>query len=296
MMLSYQNGSEAGLPGESRMRFAVVTPDPADWVHVRAFDEVAEVIHAGLQELDVSCVRSVGRLLDGHTNIVFGAHLLPPSTVLPPDTILYNLEQIVPGAIWVTPVYLEALRRHRVWDYSTGNCAALRGLGVRDPQHVPLGHATVLERIAPGDEDLDVLFYGVHNERRLAPLRRLAERGRKVLHTRGVYGKERDELIARSRIVINIHFYEQSRLEVARCFYLLANGRCIVSEASTDADETGLAQGIAFASYEHIEDTCSWYLDHPAERAAIADAGRRILRKRSQAALLAPAITALAER
>jgi len=23
------------------MRFAVVTPDPADWIHVRAFDEVA---------------------------------------------------------------------------------------------------------------------------------------------------------------------------------------------------------------------------------------------------------------
>ena len=92
------------------------------------------------------------------------------------------------------------------------------------------------------------------------------------------------------------HFYEQSRLEVARCFYLLANGRCIVSEASTDADETGLAQGIAFASYEHLEDTCSWYLEHPAERAAVADAGRHILRKRSQAALLAPAITALAER
>jgi hypothetical protein len=66
------------------MRFAVVTSDPADWIHVRAFDEVAEVIHAGLQELGISCERGVGRLLEGHTNIVFGAHLLPPSTALPP--------------------------------------------------------------------------------------------------------------------------------------------------------------------------------------------------------------------
>ena len=28
------------------MRFAVVTPDPAQWVHVRAFDEVAEADEA----------------------------------------------------------------------------------------------------------------------------------------------------------------------------------------------------------------------------------------------------------
>jgi hypothetical protein len=155
---------------------------------------------------------------------------------------------------------------------------------VREPHHVPLGHATVLERIPPKDEDVDMLFYGIYNERRLAPLRRLTERGRKVLHVREVYGKERDELVARARIVLNIHFYEQSRLEVARCFYLLANGRFVLSEASPDADETGLAGGIAFAPYERLEETCSWYLEHPAERASVAEAGRRILRERSQAA------------
>jgi hypothetical protein len=278
------------------VQFAIVTPDPAQWVHVRAFDEVADVIQAGLLELGHPCERSAGRLLDHRTHILFGAHLLPPAASLNPGTILFNLEQIVPGALWVTQDYIERLRRYRVWDYSARNIAALGEMGVRDATHVPLGHAKVLERIPSVQENVDVLFYGIYNERRLAPLRRLAERGLKVLHARGVYGKERDELIARSRIVLNIHFYEQSRLEVARCFYLLANGRFVVSEASTDADETGLAQGIAFAPYERIEDTCSWYLEHPAERAAVADAGRRILRERSQAALLAPAIAALAER
>jgi hypothetical protein len=33
-------------------------------VHVRAFDEVADVIQAGLLELGHPCERSVGRLLD----------------------------------------------------------------------------------------------------------------------------------------------------------------------------------------------------------------------------------------
>jgi hypothetical protein len=277
------------------MRFAVVTPDPAQWVHVRAFDEVAEVIHAGLIELGVSCERSVGRLADGRTNIVFGAHLLPPRTVLPADAILYNLEQIVEGAIWVTPGYLELLRRHRVWDYSARNVAALRQTGVREAVHVPLGHAKVLERIPRAEEDIDVLFYGVHNERRLAPLRRLSGRGLKVVHANGVYGVERDGLIARSRIVINIHFYGESRLEMPRCFYLMANGRFVLSEASPDAEESGLAGGIAFASYEELEEACARYLERPGERAEIAAAGKDLLGKRPQSALLAPAVAGLDE-
>jgi hypothetical protein len=60
------------------MRLAVVTPDPAQWFHVRAFDEAAEVVHAGLLGLGIDCERSVGRLPEGRTSIVFGAHLLPP--------------------------------------------------------------------------------------------------------------------------------------------------------------------------------------------------------------------------
>lgn len=275
------------------MRFAIVTPDPAQWVHVRAFDEVADAIQAGLIELGHSCERSAGRLLDDRIHILFGAHLLPGTASLNPGTILFNLEQIVPGSLWVSQDYVERLRRYRVWDYSALNIAALADLGIRDATHVPLGYARVLERIPSVEEDIDILFYGVYNERRLALLRRLAGRGWKVHCVNGVYGGERDELIARSRIVVNIHFYEQSRLEVARCFYLLANGRFVLSERSPDTEETGLVGGMAFASYEGIEEACAWYLEHPGERAAVVEAGREVARKRPQAALLAPAVAAL---
>ena len=127
------------------MRFAVITPDPAQWVHVRAFDEVAEVIRAGLTESGHECERSVGCLVEGRRNVVFGAHLMPAGTALPAGTVLYNLEQIVDGALWVTPAYLEALRRHEVWDYSARNCAALRARGAADARHVPLAPYEELE-------------------------------------------------------------------------------------------------------------------------------------------------------
>ena len=206
---------------------------------------------------------------------------------------MYNLEQIVEGAIWVTPGYLELLRHHRVWDYSARNCAALRDLSVHEPRHVALGYSVALERISPSVEDIDVLFYGVYNERRLAVLRSLAKRGLKVVHANGVYGKERDDLVARARIVLNVHFYEQSRLEVPRCFYLMANGRFVLSEASPDTEETGFAGGMAFAPYAELESACVWYLEHAAERAAVAAAGRDLLHKRPQSALLVPALAAL---
>lgn len=276
------------------MRFAVVTPDPAQWFHVRAFDEVAEVIHAGLLGLGVDCERSVGRLAEGRKNIVFGAHLLPPGTVLPGDAIVYNLEQIVDGAIWVTPRYLDLLRRHRVWDYSARNCSALASLGVRDPVHVPLGYAPSLERIAPAREDIDVLFYGAYSARRLAVLERLERRGWGVVRSNGIYGEERDALVARARIVLNVHYYEESRLEVPRCLYLIANGRFILSEMSPDAGETGLLPGIAFAPYDGLEEACARYLERPAERARVAASGREVLRTRPQSALLAPAVAELA--
>ena len=276
------------------MRLAVVTPDPAQWFHVRAFEEVAEVVHAGLIALEIDCERSVGRLAEGRTNIVFGAHLLPPGTILPQDAVVYNLEQIVDGAIWVTPQYIELLRRHRVWDYSARNCSALGRLGVRDPVHAPIGHAPSLERIAPAREDIDVLFYGAYNARRLTLLARLEQRGWSVARSNGIYGEERDALVARARIVLNVLYYEESRLEVPRCFYLMANGRFILSETSPDAAETGLDPGIAFAPYEGLEEACARYLERAAERARVAAAARDLLRARPQSALLAPAVAALA--
>jgi hypothetical protein len=163
-------------------------------------------------------------------------------------------------------------------------------MGVRGASHVPLGYASALERIPRAEEDIDVLFYGVYNERRLAILQRLVQRGLKVRWVNGVYGEARDRLIARSRVVVNIHFYEQSRLEVPRCFYLMANGRFVLSETSPDAEEAGYGSGIAFAPYEDLEETCAWYLGHPAERLAVAEAGQALLRLRPQSALLAPAV------
>lgn len=275
------------------VRFAVATPDPAGWMHVRAFDEAAEAVQQGILELGHACQRVTGALAAGCVNVLFGAHHLPAAAALPGDTILFNLEQVVAGSLWLTPAYLSLLRRYRVWDYSAQNVAALRSLGVASATHVPLGYAKSLERIARRAEDIDVLFYGRLIPRRIDLLKRLEARGMSVVAINDAYGKERDERIARARIVLNMHVAGEARLETARCFYALINGCFVLSEHSTDAAESGLARGLAFAAYEEIEARCAWYLERPEERAAIAAEGRRLMRSRPQAELLRPAIAEL---
>ena len=97
----------------------------------------------------------------------------------------------------------------------------------------------------------------------------------------GVYGAERDALIARSKIVLNVHFYGAKVLEVVRLSHLLSNGAFVISEdggehASTDATEVALkgAGALVFARVSEIAARVAHYLAHPAERRRIACRGR----------------------
>jgi hypothetical protein len=276
------------------MRFAVVTPDPAAWMHVRAFDEVAEAVHQGLLDLGYTNRRLIGAMASDSVNIVFGAHHLPAATRLPPETILFNLEQIVPGSLWVTPAYLSALRTCHVWDYSERNVAALRALGVSRAMHVPIGYAKSLERIEQRPQDIDILFYGRLIPRRTGLLQRIAARGFRVVGLNDAYGDKRDASIARAKIVLNVHAADEARFETARCFYPMINRRFVLSEDSADAAESGLAGGLALAAYDELEERCAWYIAHHEERAAIARAGHELMRARPQAGILRTVLARMA--
>jgi hypothetical protein len=63
--------------------------------------------------------------------------------------------------------------------------------------------------------------------------------------------------------------------EVVRVAYLLANGVCVVSETGSDTEhEARFVEGVAFAPYPELVDTCRTLLAEPARRAAIAARGR----------------------
>ena len=270
------------------MPFAVTVLSPPGYAHSAAFHEVAETLFHGLRRLGHDTILTADPLLPGRRHVVLGPNLAPAMKLrLPRDAVLYNLEQVEQGSAWMTPELLALFRSRTVWDYSAANATALARLGVRKPAVVPIGYVPELTRIAPAPEDIDVLFYGSVNDRRRAVLQALQARGVRVHAVFGVYGPERDALIARSKLVLNIHYYEAKVFEVVRVSYLLANRRCVVSErGASPAEEAPFEEGVAFAPHEGLVERCVDLLARPEERRRVAEAGFRAMSARDEAAYL----------
>jgi hypothetical protein len=240
--------------------FCIWVVTPPGYAHAGAFGEVALGLQGGFRELGIHApIVSTKERISG-TAIVLGANLLPrmPGVKPPGKSILYNLEQITPGSEWLTRDYLKLLRRHRIWDYSRYNIDQLENLGIRNITHCPIGFSERLSRIEPAPEqDIDVLFYGSVNERRLQILEELVLAGLRVETLFGVYGTRRDAVIARSKIVLNIHYYPAKIFEIVRISYLLANKVCVVSETSPpDSALESVQNGIVQAPYEQLTEAC----------------------------------------
>jgi hypothetical protein len=148
-----------------------------------------------------------------------------------------------------------------------------------------------LTRIQPSKEDIDVLFYGSLNERRVKVLGKLQEKGVKVTDLFGVYGHKRDAYISRSKIVLNIHFFESKVFEIVRISYLLANRKFVISELGSDRKiETFFDAGLVFSTYDTIIDTCLNYLKDGRIRAKIAKKGFSLMRSLDQVQFLKGAL------
>jgi len=271
----------------------VVTPP--GYAHAGAFSEVALGLQGGFRDLGINAPIVTARDRIRSKAIVLGANLLPrlSGVKAPGRSILYNLEQITPGSEWLSRDYLKLLRCHRVWDYSRYNIGQLQRLGICDLVHCPIGFSERLCRFDPAPErDIDVLFYGSINERRLKVLDELVRTGLRVETLFGAYGEQRDVMIARSRIVLNIHYYPAKIFEIVRISYLLANRVCVVSEESTpDSALESVQAGIAQAPYAQLTEKCLELIETGAWK-TLADRGHAVFAGNRQSVYLQAALTA----
>jgi hypothetical protein len=277
------------------VNFALITACPQGYAHAGAYAEVSDSLHFGLLQLGHHSTQAVNTLFADARNIVLGAHLLGPADELPEDVVLVNLEQLQDNPN-LPDHYTDMLLRHAVWDYSAANVQLLRARGATRVTHLPLGAVPELTRIAAAPKDIDILFYGSLNPRRLAVLDRLAAAGARVEKLFGVYGAARDAFISRANIVLNMHFYDSKVLEVVRILYLLANRAFVVSERGADPLEAQRFEGgLAFCDYDQLVETCMRYLGDQPARDAIAASGQQCVASQPQAAYLRPAIAALVQ-
>lgn len=257
------------------------------------FDEVAESLRHGFATLGHPVEVLTGAFRRGSRAVLLGAQLVPDWNQIPDDAIIFNFEQLGTPSRYITEEYLHRLGRHTVWDYSPRNIAWMREHGINSAVRlVRIGHSPELVRIPKAaEQDIDVLFYGAVNERRLRVLQDLHGSGvRLALHT-NLFGTARDAVIARSRVVLNMHYYETKIFEIARVGYLLDNAKAVVTEAGPDTElEDDLRAGLAAVPYEALADTCRALVADETRRRILEETAQAVFSRRDQAAYLRGAL------
>ncbi|MFT3731661.1 MAG: tetratricopeptide repeat protein [Hyphomicrobium sp.] len=251
----------------------IVTITPDGNPHSAAFADLAAGLASALQSLGVRATRRSNSFMPSGVNLLLGAHLVGSQEMadrIPGNTVVINLEQISGFDVGGRPVYLSLLKRLPVWDYSMRNIVELRRM-TQNPniRHFSIGYVPEMRRsLPPSEQPIDVLFYGSTNERRSAVLKALAEAGLNVKYLFSVYGDEREQAIADAKVVLNMHFYEDSIHEIVRTSYLLANGKAVVSECGpkTEIDEDIRAAMIAVPYSELVRSCVALVRDEPRRR------------------------------
>ncbi|MBM7322291.1 class I SAM-dependent methyltransferase [Agrobacterium pusense] len=178
--------------------------------------------------------------------------------VTPPanKTIMFQMEQ-VRASSWAKDEYILRLSNSlAVIDYSSDNIAALseRALPSKQLYYVPIKPLRLQGSETAEKRDIDVLFYGsIAADRRGRYLNALSEKFNIRVES-NLFGGELQDLLKRTKVVANIHFYEEALLETTRLSEALSFGARVVSEESVDqADRTDFADLVDFVPVGDIQ-------------------------------------------
>ena len=253
---------------------------PQFFIHHQVFQEVGLGLWYSFLSLGIDCDMKVNELAADRVNILLGYHNLS----LAPNLggfrsyryIPYQLEQLsgcedyfgdrhVLGEIFAGS--------HAIWDFSMANVEFLKRMGYA-AKHLPIGYHPRLQTISQnGAKDIDVFFAGCNTQRRAEFFGQMGSTTRlRVLHVFGVYGKQRDDLLARSRVVLNIHRYPRGLLEATRIAYALNNGCFVLSETCVDNPYPTI--NLRFAELPELAPLCEYYAARPAEAESLASTWR----------------------
>jgi hypothetical protein len=264
--------------------FNVLLVRPDQFIHHGAYSGSARQLCNGLRRLGHPARVAENEIVWDATNIVVGAQNLEPELIdrLPANTIIYNVEMVIDGSPFLQ-ILNSFVRRFETWDYSAANVAAWHAAGISDrvrllrPGYLP--EDTAIDPAAPSD--IDALFFGSLNLRRDAILADIARHGVRVHAAVNIYGPSRSALIARAKLILNIHSREDSVFEFARVSYALANHRLLVTEAGDTEDiDADLREALVIGGAAELGAICRGFLDDEPRRLALAERAFAIYARR----------------
>ncbi|MCR9138507.1 MAG: hypothetical protein NXI27_21075 [Alphaproteobacteria bacterium] len=172
---------------------------------------------------------------------------------LPAHYFVVQVEQLQDQR-WRSESYNGLLRASAaVLDYSADNIAELlsRGFHYTGLFHLPISIAERVNRQM--DRPIEILFYGAMNERRRAIISALSDEWTITIASE-VFGEEMKSRLSSTKIVLNLHFYDDARLETTRLCESLSHGAMVLSEDATDISaHPELVNLVTFVSTGNIE-------------------------------------------
>ena len=212
---------------------------------------------------------------------------------LTPDLFLVCAEQ--PETHWFHNNLPWTFHARGVADISALGAAAYRARGIRC-HHLQLGYHNMLasdQLPTHQSRSLDIAFMGSLTPKREAffsehaeffsehscHLRLVPLGFAKTSTTRSYLEvEERNRILSQSRILLNVHYSDQTYFEWHRILVALANGCCIITETSQGHGPLQPGKHFVMVEPEDLIPCCEYYLAHPTESARIADQGLEFIR------------------
>lgn len=235
--------------------------------HTQCFAEISNLLKYGFEDIGYEVIFAP-KLRHDCINVILGYHLLDGKK-LPAgyNCVIYQLEELTEEQDWHLKIQETLHSDCVVWDFSEQNVEYLSQKGI-NAIYKPLGFHERMKQIQHKmKKDIDVLFYGSKNERRIKVLKALNEKcNLKVLF--GVYGEERDSWIARSKIILSLYYYEAKMFDDIRMAYLMNNKVFTIVE---DSPYKKYDDVLVFAAYDEIVDACEYFLNNDQLRSMVAN-------------------------
>ena len=215
------------------------------------------------------------------------------------NVVLFCTEQ--PDTGWFHNNLPWAEKSRAVADLNALGVAAYQARGI-ESYHLRLGYHEMLAapNVVPYEQRrTDISFLGVMTSRREkffaehAPffaehrchIRFVPLGFAKTKITRSYLGEEqRNELLSQSRLLLNLHYSEQKYFEWHRALVCFANRCCLITETSEGYCDLVPGKHFIMADREDLIACCDYYLAHPDEAAAIAQAGFDFVRTQQRQA------------
>lgn len=196
---------------------------------------IAENLKVIIEKLDINVIihHSTDTIIDNPSvlYIVIGPIYLLKN--LPKKYILYQVEQI--NSKWFTEEYYKIINNSLcIWDFSLHNKIKYPDVPLDKIYYCPMP-LQIIDTNKYNEIEYDLFFYGSYNVRRDNILKLLQQKYNIIVGYMATEEK-RDEYIKKSKIIINLHLYDNVALETCRINEVLKFNKPIISETTTTED------------------------------------------------------------